>query len=600
MSISLCMIVKDEEDNLPRCLESVKDIVDEMIIVDTGSVDATVQIAKQYGARLYNFPWNGSFSDARNESLKHAVCDWIMVMDADDEMPKESCQQILKLAQEGDADAYFFETYSFIGDRPGADILKNMNMRLMRNHKGYFYSNAIHEQIYCNIKSVNPDAKIENLGIRVLHYGYLNKNIASHNKRERNISLLKVQLEKNPEHPFTLFNLGSEYYAMGDNIQAIEYFEKAYEKFDPKEGFSSHLILKMAHCYSALRRYDEAIECSLVGLSAYPDFTDLEYFLGTIEQAKGNYILALRHYSKCCEMGEAPNHLNVIIGAGTYRPHLMMANIFYDTEDYDSAAKSCENALKLYANCIAALVLLLKAYCQMELGNDDLKEKIESCRKDNIHEYDSIVFEILLDAKYYDLALEYIEKFEVTKGASPYSKYSKAIVMFYLRRDDELLSITSELLDDSTYKDRALGLQALCYITQEQYEKAYELFVELDDDAEPSDTTRVYQSLCELFVSGKGKVLAEDEVESVKFTPIIFGLLKMLIQVEQFDCFEKALGLLNTATDKTVLCMLAKLYYREKCYGLAYQELIRSIKAFEYIDAEGAKIMHKLKLKGYS
>lgn len=72
-SISLCMIVKDEEEYLPRCLKSIKDIVDEIIIVDTGSKDKTVEIAKSFGANVYYFKWTNNFSEARNESLKYAT-----------------------------------------------------------------------------------------------------------------------------------------------------------------------------------------------------------------------------------------------------------------------------------------------------------------------------------------------------------------------------------------------------------------------------------------------------------------------------------------------------------------------------------------------
>mgnify|MGYP001386520006 CR=1 FL=1 len=85
MSISLCMIVKNEEDVLIRCLESVKYIVDEIIIVDTGSTDSTVEIAKKYGARIFYYKWDDSFSSARNYSLEKATKEWILIMDADDE-----------------------------------------------------------------------------------------------------------------------------------------------------------------------------------------------------------------------------------------------------------------------------------------------------------------------------------------------------------------------------------------------------------------------------------------------------------------------------------------------------------------------------------
>jgi glycosyltransferase involved in cell wall biosynthesis len=90
MSISLCMIVKDEAENLPRCLESVQDLVHECIVVDTGSTDATCDIATRYGARVHSFTWNNDFAAARNVSLDYATGDWVLVLDADEVLTPEA------------------------------------------------------------------------------------------------------------------------------------------------------------------------------------------------------------------------------------------------------------------------------------------------------------------------------------------------------------------------------------------------------------------------------------------------------------------------------------------------------------------------------
>ncbi|MFM7790363.1 MAG: glycosyltransferase family 2 protein, partial [Microcystis panniformis] len=84
--LSLCMIVKNEAENLRRCLDSVKGVVDEMIVMDTGSTDDTIAIAKSYGAIVPSYDWRGNFSEARNKALKYVTCDWILVLDADEEL----------------------------------------------------------------------------------------------------------------------------------------------------------------------------------------------------------------------------------------------------------------------------------------------------------------------------------------------------------------------------------------------------------------------------------------------------------------------------------------------------------------------------------
>ncbi len=598
MSISLCMIVKDEENNLPRCLKSVRDIVDEIIIVDTGSIDSTVEIAKSFGAKVYDFEWNGSFSDARNYSLEKANGNWIMIMDADDEMSEEGKQAIPDLIANGDADAYFFETISYVGDKPGTDVLKNMNLRLMKNGKGYHYSNPIHEQIYCNIKALNPSAKIVNKDIKVYHYGYLNKNIIEHNKRARNIGLLEKELKAKPGSPFTLFNLGSEYYAMGDNVKAIDYFEKAFRKFNVKEGFSSHLILKMTHCYLGLGRYDDAFDLCCEGLSYYPQFTDLEFLKGVVKNTIGKHFMAIKHFEKCCEMGEAPNNLNVIIGSGTYKPYMMLGNIYYTLEEYELAAENYKISFGKNTKLKIALSMLIKSYCKMEIGNKALEGKIEDMRPFCTEEFDSAIFEILMQEKYHDLALVYIKKFEEKYGESSYSQYYKGCSKLYFKKYKVAFGLMAKCKKDPEYFVRAVCIQALCRIIEKDISKAQRL-LHVKGKYRSDAMIKVYRAFLTIMEMGEVPTLSSDETEANIYTPIIFDILKTLLIIHQFEIFEKALDLLNCIDDKTVLLKLARLYYNENCFGLAFKEFNRSIKVFDCIDLEGSKMLYNLKYKGF-
>src|SRR3989344_1140212 len=103
-TISLCMIAKNEEKNIAECLNSVKDVADEIIIVDTGSTDKTKKIAEKFNANIVGFKWADDFSAARNESLKHATKDWILVLDCDEVIAREDLPKIRELAKREDAD----------------------------------------------------------------------------------------------------------------------------------------------------------------------------------------------------------------------------------------------------------------------------------------------------------------------------------------------------------------------------------------------------------------------------------------------------------------------------------------------------------------
>ena len=176
--VSLCMIVKDEEEYLPKCLASINDIVDEIVIVDTGSADKTVEIAKNFGAKVYYFKWNNNFSEARNESLKYATKDWIFILDADDELTlesKENFKMLLNSALDEKA-IYHFETLSYYGSSIEKDnIAVNLNPRLFKNNRGIHYEGEVHNQLISSEGDYNAVCK----EIKIYHYGYIDKRIVS-------------------------------------------------------------------------------------------------------------------------------------------------------------------------------------------------------------------------------------------------------------------------------------------------------------------------------------------------------------------------------------------------------------------------------------
>lgn len=598
MTLSLCMIVKNEEENLPRCLESVRGVVDEMIIVDTGSTDATVEIAESYRATVYSFPWNGSFSDARNYGLERATGDWILILDGDDELEAQSRKVLLDIIKHSDADGYFCETINYLGDAPGCDTIMSLTFRLLRNGKGYFYSEPVHEQICSNIYAKNPDARLLNANIKVYHYGYLNKNVVGKNKRERNIGLIKKQIEENPENAFINFNLANEYNAVGDNVRALDYYEKAYRNFKLEEGFSSRLFIRMMDCYIGLGRMEDALKLANEALVYYPEFTDMELMKGIIYNSTGRYTLALSHFQKCIEMGEAPTIHSVVMGAGTFKPYFFMGEIYCELQDYPRAEECFARALQHKKDYKPALNGLLRVYCKGNTARKELADAIEGLRKYKVEDFESSVFNILMEEKYFDLALEYIKKHDRRRKPSPFSRYAKGLCKLYLRKYGETYRIMEAVKASPEYLSRALCTQALCRVTEKDFEKALELLA--DERLSPTDGLAiVYREFVKLVQTGDVPLLSDDEKESSIYLIAIMDLVTILLKMREVELFERALGMFNSINDKTVLLRLAKLYYQEKYYGLAYKEFLHSIRDFDLMDTEGAAMLLKIKLKGY-
>ena len=126
------MIVKNEEGLLPKCLESVKDHIDEIVAVDTGSTDRTVEIATSYGARVFSHPWEGDFSKHRNQSIGYANKEWILILDADEVVEKESASRLRDVLKEKKADGLYLTVRSAYDK--GRGVAVHNSIRLFRNN----------------------------------------------------------------------------------------------------------------------------------------------------------------------------------------------------------------------------------------------------------------------------------------------------------------------------------------------------------------------------------------------------------------------------------------------------------------------------------
>lgn len=221
--LSLCMIVRDEEKSLPDCLASVKDVADEIILVDTGSEDSTVDIGKKFGAVIVEDAWQNDFSHSRNISLEHATCPWILYLDADDILPDSSAQKISKVKSEFPAGTALGCRIQNIRD--GSTVETFNQIRIFPNHPAVRFQYRVHEQILPSIQ--RQGIKVVYSDITIHHTGYTTKDVLK-KKQERNIAILKKDLDENPEHPVILFSYAGALADLERSAEAVPYYEKAY------------------------------------------------------------------------------------------------------------------------------------------------------------------------------------------------------------------------------------------------------------------------------------------------------------------------------------------------------------------------------------
>ena len=183
--LSLCMIVKNEKENLPRCLASAKPYVDEMIVVDTGSQDGTAEIALSYGAKVSHFEWCDDFSAARNYSISLASGDWILLLDADEELVVETENFKQQLADNKELLGYALVREDF----NVTNIIGGFHGRLFRNLPNLRYVNRFHEQLKYEDKNL-VYGKLE--GIKIIHYGNFEEEKVLKKAANRDIPILET------------------------------------------------------------------------------------------------------------------------------------------------------------------------------------------------------------------------------------------------------------------------------------------------------------------------------------------------------------------------------------------------------------------------
>lgn len=254
-TISVCMIVRDEAENLERSLMSVKSVADEVIVADTGSRDSSPEIARKAGARVLRVQWKDDFSEARNASLAEAKGDWIFVLDADEELPAGEEDKLFRLLKDSKHEAYTVRIRSAV--RSGGETLTviNTHSRIFRNKGEIRYSGRVHEDIAPSVRSMG--GSIGDSGVELLHYGYAEEVYSRKMKAERNIRLLEKTIKENPTGRHAHFYLGEAYSLQNDWGKAIEYYKNALLGEGLEEEFRALARQNLATAYLRAGRYEE-------------------------------------------------------------------------------------------------------------------------------------------------------------------------------------------------------------------------------------------------------------------------------------------------------------------------------------------------------
>lgn len=295
MTIALTMIVRNEELNLHRCLESVKKVVDDIIIVDTGSTDASIDIAKKYNAKISKIKWSNDFSEARNRALEKVQSDWILHLDADECLTKESESSILNILNNTSADAFSVIVRNYQSNLDMVKYIDDPQIRIFRNYKEYRYEQPVHEQISLSIFRNN--GSVENAPLMIEHFGYMDDAVE---KAKRNFPILEYALKENPSDAYLNFKMGETLKALNNLEMAKQYllnvFNQNYKSL-PVELIDT-LLMRLGQIELANNNYSEVLKYCLQGLKINPKNTISMYVLSIALIYLQDYDRALKYLTK--------------------------------------------------------------------------------------------------------------------------------------------------------------------------------------------------------------------------------------------------------------------------------------------------------------
>lgn len=289
-SISLCVIAKNEEENIARCLSSCEHIVDEVIVVDTGSTDNTVKIAKSLGASIVDSPWDNNFAKARNAGVEKATCEWILYLDCDEVLDFDGGVYLKEYLESDEVVEEEYEGFclNLINVVENKKTLNYGSLRLFRNRPEYRFSGRIHEQIFPSIGKFYPESCIHALDVDFYHYGYDLTQSDIERKKKRNLTIFE-SYEEDEKDGFFYYNLANEYTRANEPEKAIENYLKAQEVPAYDNGFKLFLPIYIVKCYYDLKRFDEAINAGLQYLEPYPNYKDLNFLMAVCFYEVGRY-----------------------------------------------------------------------------------------------------------------------------------------------------------------------------------------------------------------------------------------------------------------------------------------------------------------------
>lgn len=348
MKISACLIVKNEAANIGRCLDSMKNIVQQIVVMDTGSTDNTIEIARAYGAEIYAYEWRDNFAAAKNAALEKANGSWIIFLDADEYFSGQSSENVPRIIKkyEKQCDGFMMQMVNIDVDKNNEVLDEFFVTRVFRNDPNMRFIGEIHECIVNKTGRRNLWYRVEASDVKLFHTGYSSKIVKS--KCERNLKLLLEKLHKNPQDINLYRYLADVYYGLGEYKRAIQYAQMDIDTGRKEISYASRsyrvLINSLKIQQKDFLTIETAIKKAMAAFPALPDFY-AEY--GLLFFREMQYDEAEKILDKALQLFENYNEIETsILQININVIYYILGNICEYKHEYGKAIEFYQKILK--------------------------------------------------------------------------------------------------------------------------------------------------------------------------------------------------------------------------------------------------------------
>lgn len=587
MKISACMITKNEEKNIEMCINSYRNIVDEIIVVDTGSEDNTVKIAESLGAKVYFFKWINDFAKAKNYALDRAKGDWIIFLDADEQFDINSSKKI-----KGILENLRGTKYSAIGCKIiNIDKVNNriidcfMQIRIFKNDKNIRYKSSIHESLNKKNDKIHIISYYDDIEIH--HTGY-SSNI-NKEKAKRNLDILLENIKCNGEDEDYYRYLCDCYFSLGEYDNALKYGQLHLNSTIKVMGYQSRIHKVVIDCMWKLGKSKEDIELKIKeAISIFPNhpnfYCSYGFFLldeKKYDEALNNFLLTLS-----CNGSYKGIEVNLIMGIIPYI-HLKIGFIYEMKNSYEKALEHYYLSLKNYRFNKDAFYAAFKIVKEQKL--EDIIDFFNSIYDiNNEKEVQFILDEIIKTKTKWVLSYYtniWYKKFGNEDSALTFTllaeeKFETAFKIFYegyakeYDNSNAILAIISSLLSGNVD-----NIKKISNIVKPSYKRIIMSYLGQDNNLYEVDIENYITIFREIILFNKTEVLNKFLDLRNKFKiNILIDIAKALMENHNYKDATKYYSEYNEKIeDKNILMYIGYCSYKQRKYDTAYISIKKAI-----------------------